>query len=599
MIAVTLVLWQAFLTQGRAQIRHTLDAAAVGIGDQVVERVEGHTRALARMAARWVETGQPPRAIWEADAARNVQDEPDYQAIEWIDPALHIRWVVPLRGNEAALHFNLLFEARRRAALETSRDQRRMMLSRPIDLVQGGKGFLVYAPIVRHNHFEGFIAGVFRIPRLLASLSPALTQNYSLTVSEGGTEIYRQGAVSRSWEATWGRNTAVNLRDVTWQIRIAPLPDALAALRSPFPFMILAMGLVTTLLVGGLVYYIQSAHAAQRHWQEEVARRIESEARLAEAQHIVCLGHYEYTPRTGTMVWSEELYRLFDRDPALGPPRYKELLGYYHPEDRRRVIAARHQGFVAGQPYEFDLRLRQRDGSYRWCHAVGRPVRDAEGTLRRMVGTLLDITDRRRLEEQIEEQMMHINQANVELELQQMELAEANTQLEALAATDGLTGLQNHRTFKTKAEQEYERSRRYGTSLSIILLDVDHFKHFNDTFGHPAGDQVLKQVATVLQQTARTTDIVARYGGEEFVLVLPGTDRQDATACAERIRAAVATQPWEQRAITVSIGVATLLPATESIAALVKEADTALYQSKSGGRNQVTCYSAEDRPVAA
>jgi diguanylate cyclase (GGDEF)-like protein len=171
------------------------------------------------------------------------------------------------------------------------------------------------------------------------------------------------------------------------------------------------------------------------------------------------------------------------------------------------------------------------------------------------------------------------------------ELALANADLERLATTDGLTGLKNHRTFQGLLAAEYARARRYEKPLSVVLLDVDHFKMFNDTFGHPAGDAVLCRVGSLLQETARTTDVVARYGGEEFALLLPETPSEGAESIAERLRHAVAAAGWDRREVTVSVGVSSLEDETPSPAGLVEAADQALYRSKRNGRNRVTVAS--------
>ena len=205
-----------------------------------------------------------------------------------------------------------------------------------------------------------------------------------------------------------------------------------------------------------------------------------------------------------------------------------------------------------------------------------------------VVVSFQDITARRHLETQIEEQLLQMNEYSVELEFQKSELEAANQQLERLATTDGLTGLNNHRNFQTRFAEIFQLANRYGNTVSVLLLDVDHFKQFNDTFGHPAGDQTLKTVANALTLAARTTDFVARYGGEEFAVILPETDAQGAIEAAERFRAAVEAQEWPARAVTVSIGVATWNLATETPSALLQQADDALYVSKRNGRNRAT-----------
>ena len=217
-----------------------------------------------------------------------------------------------------------------------------------------------------------------------------------------------------------------------------------------------------------------------------------------------------------------------------------------------------------------------------------------------------DITERKQLDAQMQEQLVTIREqkealeghraelitANTQIAIQCAELKEANLCLNALAVTDGLTGLYNHRAFQQKLAEEFDRSKRYCTPLSLMLIDVDKFKPFNDTYGHPAGDEVLKQVAYLLQSAARTTDCVARYGGEEFVIVLPETDETGALEAAERIRLAIEQANWQKRAITISAGIASTRLDTQNPAMLIEEADKALYVSKEFGRNNVTHHDA-------
>jgi diguanylate cyclase (GGDEF)-like protein len=185
------------------------------------------------------------------------------------------------------------------------------------------------------------------------------------------------------------------------------------------------------------------------------------------------------------------------------------------------------------------------------------------------------------------------------LEAQKVQLENANVQLQALATSDELTGLKNHRAFQKRLSEELDRARNAPGSLSLLLIDVDHFKQYNDTFGHPAGDDVLRAVARLLQGAVRTTDFVARYGGEEFAVILPGAGGEEASEIGERLRTAVASAPWLHRAVTASFGAATLHGATHDKARLISEADKALYLSKRGGRNRVTHrqLSPEDRPA--
>ncbi len=156
-----------------------------------------------------------------------------------------------------------------------------------------------------------------------------------------------------------------------------------------------------------------------------------------------------------------------------------------------------------------------------------------------------------------------------------------------LANTDALTGLHNHRYFYHLLDAEVKRARRYGRSLSLIMLDIDHFKQFNDRYGHLAGDEALRSLALILRKNSRRVDTVARYGGEEFAIILPETDLPQAGVQAERLRTAAAEQQWPEGSLTISLGAAALSSAMNRVEDLVRDADRALYQAKAAGRNKV------------
>lgn len=204
-----------------------------------------------------------------------------------------------------------------------------------------------------------------------------------------------------------------------------------------------------------------------------------------------------------------------------------------------------------------------------------------------VVATFADISERRRAADQITRQMTQITDYAAVLEEQKSQLEEANRQLEELALHDSLTGLGNRRAFEHRLAQEMGQATRYGTPLSVLLLDVDSFKGYNDTFGHPAGDEILRRLSQVLRSQGRETDFFARYGGEEFIAILPLTDAAGALVLAERLRTEVERTDWPERSVTVSLGAATLLPTMPDAAALVSAADQALYAAKAAGRNCV------------
>ena len=181
------------------------------------------------------------------------------------------------------------------------------------------------------------------------------------------------------------------------------------------------------------------------------------------------------------------------------------------------------------------------------------------------------------------------------LEQNNLTMAESNEMLKELAIRDGLTGLFNHRHFKEVLDRELARSVRYERTLSLIMLDVDNFKDYNDTHGHPAGDEVLKTLADIISTRLRVVDCPARYGGEEFAVLLPETDLDGGKTVAEDIRAQMENYPFNGREsqpqgkVTVSLGVAEFDPSSAKLPSLLERADEALYRAKSEGRNRVVC----------
>jgi diguanylate cyclase (GGDEF)-like protein len=202
----------------------------------------------------------------------------------------------------------------------------------------------------------------------------------------------------------------------------------------------------------------------------------------------------------------------------------------------------------------------------RWLHLTATPLRDSEGKVIGAIETLQDITLQRN----------------------------AQAELERLASRDALTGLANRRLFDETLDTEWKRARREAHGLTLMMIDVDHFKRYNDTYGHPAGDLALKLVARALEQVVhRPGDLVARYGGEEFVVIMPATRNEGAEVVAGRIlqrirEEAIPHTGEEGGRLSISIGIATLMPAAKSTPeSLVTAADAALYRAKRSGRNRM------------
>jgi len=273
-------------------------------------------------------------------------------------------------------------------------------------------------------------------------------------------------------------------------------------------------------------------------------------------------------------IWDWEL----KSDELFLSKRWKEIVGYrenelenkpevfeslLHPDDKERV-AVYIKSYLKGEfkHYNIEFRLRHKNGSYRWILGRGEALYDENGIPFRMAGLHTDITEKNKMEKK----------------------------LESLAATDELTNLWNRRHFFNVGEKECKRALRYKADLSMLMIDIDHFKEVNDTCGHAAGDVVLKGVSEVFIHGLRDVDFSARIGGEEFAILMPNTDIAGAMIVAERLRKNIEMLNFEYEAknikITISLGVTECFGKT-SINEMLKKADEALYDAKNSGRNCV------------
>ncbi|KTF68642.1 GGDEF domain-containing protein [Sphingomonas sp. HT-1] len=244
-----------------------------------------------------------------------------------------------------------------------------------------------------------------------------------------------------------------------------------------------------------------------------------------------------------------------------------------HPDDREHVVNYCVAQSIAGVDHEADYRALTQDRGFVWIRDVVHVVRNAQGDVESLIGFMFDISERKRIEQ---------------------ELAKMQRKLEALSFEDGLTRIANRRRFDERLEACWEEARRTRRPLSMILLDIDHFKGFNDLYGHLRGDECLVSVAAALKKVGREQDVVARFGGEEFVLLLPQTDEAAALDFARRCCHAIEALAIPNAAsdcspfVTASLGVSTVVPCDgQHVRDFCEGVDRLLYGAKKNGRNQL------------
>lgn len=281
----------------------------------------------------------------------------------------------------------------------------------------------------------------------------------------------------------------------------------------------------------------------------------------------------------------EEIVGKTDDD--LHPP---DLAEKYRADDRYVL--------ETGETIELEEEHEPSGGKKIFVQVIKTPIVDSKGQIAGTLGIFWDITDRKRAE-------MDLRNAREQLETAHRELQKSFTREHHLAHRDELTGINNRRSLLEYAEREFNISIRYGPRLSVIMFDVDNFKHINDSYGHPVGDQVLESLAKTVCAELRITDIIGRYGGDEFVVLVPQTSAHEALVLAERIRTSAASMIVEtergQLHITLSMGIAqTIRPRahkhgqSDTLKDLFRRVDRALYAAKQAGKNCIRIYGANE-----
>jgi diguanylate cyclase (GGDEF)-like protein/PAS domain S-box-containing protein len=314
--------------------------------------------------------------------------------------------------------------------------------------------------------------------------------------------------------------------------------------------------------------------------------------RLKESERLAQIGSWEMDIGSGKSNWSEGFFRICGIVPFSMVPTAEIQMQMIHPDDRERVVEKVQEAIKKGTEYSIENRIVRPTGEIRIVISRGEIVMDTDTKSRKLVGAFMDITGQKETEEKI-------RRMNEELERRVKErthaLKKANKELHRLSVTDELTGVYNRRYFNENLEKEWRRAIRSKESISLIMMDIDFFKLYNDHYGHLKGDECLCCVARALKGAVkRPGDMMARFGGEEFVALLPRTELLGTMNVAKAMMQSVEklSIPHAKSGITdhvtLSYGISTIQPRKEmKSTVLLREADSALYKAKEGGRNQI------------
>jgi len=516
-------------------------------------------------------------------------------------PDLVIAQMYPMQGNESAIGLDYRINDAQRAAALQARDSRELVMAGPVDLVQGGTGFIGRFPVFTSTEqggaFWGIVSAVVDTERLYAN--SGLTADLPFDVALRGKDgTGADGPLFYGSEAILERDPVtaeIVLPHGTWQIAATPkggwtaVPDNVWTIRG---FALLAGLLVAVpmLVVGGLLNE-RYGHLRELHESEIALQRVSRRLELAlEASQV---GVWENDLSNERLFWDRRMRELYDV-PSEGDVNYKTWRDCLHPHDVERAVEEFYDAINNLKPYRSQFRVVHTDGAVRTIKAMGSVICESDGS-QRILGANWDITEDVERTEQL-------HRAKLLSEARNSELETAKASIEYNALHDSLTGLPNRRyldqILSGRSEFGFDAKSGYG----LLQIDLDRFKQINDTLGHAAGDAMLMHAAKILRENVRKGDFVARIGGDEFVIVcLADADSDFLAALAERLVDRMrqpAMYKGRECRIGVSIGIACCTNDRNDPRELLVNADIALYRAKNEGRNGFRMFS-DDLHAAA
>ncbi len=398
------ILWQQLLIAEQNHIVQLVKQQAIALQSDLTSELNTRILTLERMEKRWQTRGGIPRSEWEADAANYVKDFGGYQAIQWVDPSFRVRWIVPESGNENAQNLDISQKPRGRTTLEAAHDRQKITVSSTVNLVQGGKGFLVAVPLLTPDRFDGFILGVFQIRSLLDSVLQ-IPPGYKIQIWEDENLIYHNDA-QILLQSDWLQEVNIDLYGINWRLHVYPTPELLINLRSPLPIIVLIAGLSLAGLLAFSTYLLQSAKlksaqitAINQELNFRIYQQRQIEIALAESEN-----HLRQLLETVKVIpWELDLNT--EKFTYVGPQAqalldypleewYEEdfWINHIHPQDREKTVRFCDESITRCDNYEFEYRMLAADGRVVWLREIVN-VSTKEGSPRMLRGFMFDITD--------------------------------------------------------------------------------------------------------------------------------------------------------------------------------------------------------------
>jgi diguanylate cyclase (GGDEF)-like protein len=614
MLFVSALLWQTSLQEALRNVQEFTNTEAARIKENIEEELTERISDLEKIAFQWQALPNEPPEIWLKVSEFYRRNIPWYKSIEWVDSTLHIRDVTPLKGNEALLNLALDSFPFLHETIEATRNEQKLKISKIMSLIPEGRGILICIPLIKQSHFEGFIIATLDVDLMLRDIiEERENSEFEVAIFEGKQKKHSFFQSNIKYISQINSTLDINVRNLQWTVEVWPSVELYRQHSyTSLSKLILLLGPLTVLLLFAAVYSWQTVKEKTLLLQEA---KKSLEIQLIESRHhmesLQCL-----KDMTNALQACSSLEKAAIPIAKFCKRCFPSTSGILYLADRTSHILTPFSSWgkrsSISSPFSQDQCLALQKGNALYisgesnlvhcAHIKNLPSKqhtkaaflciplvdqnEAFGLLNIRDNQILSLSESERTK-QILLAETFARQLSVSLTSLKM-----HDLLTTQAIRDPLTDLYNRRYLDDSLQREIYRANRYSHPISLLMLDIDHFKRVNDTYGHNAGDEVLKAIALLLQKYSRKSDIACRFGGEEFMLILPETTLQTAFQRAEELREAVTTLNVVSEGKTIenlslSLGVATYPQHGASLKEIISAVDQALYKAKSSGRNRV------------
>lgn len=406
-LTITYGLWYSLDKQSHDNTRQNVKDKTEMLALDLEQSVSTYLKTLERMARRWEQDGGTDKTKWMLDAQSYIKDMEGLSTVEWIDRAYHVRWVVPLEGNENALGLNIVFDEKRKQALEGASVKRTATVTPPLDLVQGYKAIIVYYPVYINNEFDGFIAGIFDIQKLFDYfIASRITKNLSIEVLMANEIAYTHISDVMDMNTMKVFEKDISIHDITWKLRLIPEQET-----SALPQVIAIFGIVFSTLVSMMTMLVMLARKRTKMYQLALKSLEEHDIDLEDSRRQLelvidstAVGIWDWRVQTGEAIFNERWAGIIGYTlDELRPVDINTWLRFAHPDDLK-ISEARLQEHWNGEAdyYICETRMKHKDGHWVWVFDTGKVVEWNEaGKPIRMIGTHVDISDRKQAEAEL------------------------------------------------------------------------------------------------------------------------------------------------------------------------------------------------------